>query len=246
MLLFTVKESGEAEAAWLEVEQVVGGRAGSKLVRMQPEDPLSQPAVVREEPAEEQSAWITTEEVLVMNEAYLNVSFSGERELQDGASGSEGERGGPQRSPPAGPSPQVPSEKPAATDREVSSDVSVCPTKVDVKELNCGGRRVPSGPGKSECIPLLTRAQRLRGAGPGSATAKAHPVSTPEAAIEAFFQLLGRVALPEPAVDARILLEDQAVVAATFAALFGDEEAKLFTPEKRSEDGPGAVEEEAL
>lgn len=242
MLVFTVKESSGAEAAWLRMHAV--GRAGSKVVRMEPEDPLSQPAVVREEPAEEQGTWITTEEVLIMNEAYLNISFSGETELEDGVRGPEGERGAPQGIPSAGQaafSPQVPSEKPAATDQEVSSEVSVPLTKVDAEELNCGGRRVLSGPGKSEYIPLLTR-----GAGASSATATAHPVSTPEAAIEAFFWLLGRVALPEPAVDARILLEDQAVVTATCVALFGDEEANLFTPEKRSEDGPAAVEEDAL
>lgn len=216
------KESSGDKAAWLRT--LAGGEAGSQLGLMQPEDALSQPAVVA---AEEQSARITTEEVLVMNEAYQNVSFSAEMELEEGVF-----------------SPQVPSRKPASTDQKVASGLSVPLTKADAQELNSGGRRVLSRPGKKECIPLVARAQRLRGA--GSALAKAEPVSTPEAAVEAFFQLLGHVALPEPAVDARILLEDQAVVTETFVALFGEEETNLLTPEKRSGDSPGAVDEEAL
>lgn len=241
MLVFTVKESSGGEAARLRAH--AGGQTGSKLLLVQPEDPLGQ------EPAEEQSAGVIIEEVLLMNEAYQNVSFRGEVELEDGVSGSGGGRVAPPGVPSAVQavvSPQVPSGKPAAADQEASSEVSVPLTNVDAEELNSGGRRVKTGPGKNECIPLLTRAEGLRGAGAGSATAKADPVDTPEAAIEGFFQLLAGVALPEAAVDARILLEDQAVVAATFGALFGDEEAKILTAEKSSEDGPGAVGEEAL
>lgn len=238
---FTVKDLSGNTAAWLR--RRAGGEAGSTLVRTEPEDPLSQPAVVVEEPVEEQSAKITTEEVLVLNEAYQNVGFSGQLELEDGVSGSEGERVAPQGFPSAVQavcSPQVPSGKPAATEQEVYVPL----LNVDPEELSFRGRRALSQPGKNECIPLLTREQRLRGAGAGSATAPADPVSTPEAAMEAFFQLLGHIALPEPAMDARILLEDQAVVAETFVGLFGDEEENLFT-EKRSEESSGAAEEEA-
>lgn len=229
-MVFTVKESSGDTAAWLRTH--AGGKAGSKLVLMEPEDPLRQCVVVQ---------------VLVMNEAYQNVSFSGE--LEDGVSGSEGERVAPQGIPPALQAvfpPQVPSEKPAATHQEVASEVCAPLSNVDAEELNSGGRHVLSGPGKNECIPLVERAQRWRAAGAGSATPEADPVGSPEAAIEAFFQLSGHVALPEPAVDARILLEDEAVVTATFVALFGDEEAELFTPEEGREDGPGAEDEEAL
>lgn len=175
---------------------------------MEPEDALRQPAVVR---PEEQSGWITTEEVLVMNEAYQNVSFGAETELRGGVF-----------------SPQVPARTPAAAAQTAASELPVSLTKADAQELNSGGRRVPCTPERKECIPLVAR-----GAVP--APAKAEPVSTPEAAVEAFFQLLGPVALPEPAVDARVLLGDQVVAAATFLALFGEEEeANLLTPEKRS------------
>lgn len=201
---------------------------------------LLQPGDHLRQPVEEPSAGIPTEEELLLREACLNVS----------GSGGEGDalRGLPS-APRAVFSPQVPSEKPAAEDQGVTSEVSVPLTNFNPEELNSGGGRVPSGPGKYEWIPLVRRAPRLRGAAAASAsaTAKADPVYAPEAAVEAFFQLLGQVALPEPALDARVLLEDQAVVTATFLALFKEEEeAKLFTPETRSEDGPGAVDEEAL
>lgn len=226
----TVKELRGDKATWPHAK--AGSKAGSKF-----EDHLSQSAVVKEEPAEEQGAGITVEEVLVMDDTYQNVIFSGEVELEDGA---EGEGVAPQGIPSAVQAvcPQVPSGKPAATDQE---EEFVPLTNFDAKELNTGGRLLLSGPGKYECIPLV-----MRGAGAGPATAKGDPVSTPEATIEAFFRLLGHAALPDPAVDARILLKDEAIVAATLVAIFGDEGANLFSPGMRSKDGPGAVDEEQL
>lgn len=165
-----------------------------------------------EEPEEERSAGTRSQEALLRKEAHLNAGM---------------EAGGGRGGVPAAVwpllSPQDPSEEPA----EGASEASVPLANAGAEDLNSGGRRLLGGAGRAQRSPL---------AGEAAEAPSADPVWTPEAAVEAFFRLLGRSAFPEPAADARILLEDRAVAVATFAALFGDEEADLFGPEKRSRD----------
>lgn len=220
MSVFTIKELRSS-----------GGQTTSlqRPALMEPEeDPLGQSGVVVEEKL---SAGIRCEEVLLMNEAYQNISFTGEMEVDDGAKRKEDEIVALL---------DVPSDLPrAAVDRVHDPEVSAPLMNVYSEEINSRGRGVLTRPGEYECIPLVSIAHSMKGAEAGSGAAKAHPVNTPEEVIEDFcFQLLGQFAFPEPAVDAAILLEDEAVVAATFARLFGDP-----APEKRSEEDE--VDEEA-
>lgn len=209
-----IKESSSSGDDTTSLRTLAGDKTGSKPVVVEPEgeeeeEALSQ-SVVAEEPAENQR--IPAEEEPFMNDEYQNIFFSGE--MDEGVRETEDELGASLTS----------------TDQE----------EVSVPLMNVDSRGGPglTRPGRSECIPVNTRAEA------GSAAAKADPVNTPEAAIEAFFQLLGDFAFPEPAVDAEILLEDEAVVAATSEAAFGDEELKLPSAE-RSGEGPGTAGGEA-
>lgn len=117
-----------------------------------------------------------------------------------------------------------------------TEDATVAPP-----ERPATGWGVPPGQGP---VPLMeVDCEELRSR--EEAAAKALPVNTPEAAIEAFFQLLGDFAFPEPAVDARVLLEDGASTAATSVTQVRDEASTLPTPESRREGGRGAAGEEA-
>lgn len=168
-----------------------------------------------EEPAEERSAGTRSQEALLRKEAHLNAGM-------EARGGREAPQGAPAAVQPLL-SPQDPSEEPA----EEASKASVPLANAGAEDLNSGGRRLLGGAGRAQRSPLV---------GGGAGAPSADPVWTPEAAVEAFFRPLSSAALPEPAVDARVLLEDRAVVAVTFAALFGDEKADLLVLEKRSGD----------
>lgn len=187
------------------------------------EEELLDQAVV-EEPAENQR--ITAEDALFTIDVSQNAVFS--EDVDDGLGGTEDA-----------------TEKPTTGWGVPSGQGSVPLINVDCEELRSRGGPVLTGPGRNGCLP----ARSFREEGAGSGAAKAHPINTPEAAIEAFFQLLGDFAFPEPAVDAGVLLEDGAARAATSTATsvtqFRDEASKLPTPESRSEEGPGAAGEEA-
>lgn len=211
-----IKESSSSGDDTTSLRTLAGDKTGSKPVVVEPEEEeeeeaLSQSVVVTEEPAETQR--IPAEEELFMNDEYQNIFFRG-MEMDEGVRETEDEI-----------APSL-----TSTDQE----------EVSVPLVNADSRGGPglTRPGRSECIPVITRAEA------GSAAAKADPVNTPEAAIEAFFQLLGDFAFPEPAVEAEILLEDEAVVTATSEAALGDEELKPPRAE-RSGEGPGTVGGEA-
>lgn len=210
-----IKESSSSGDDTTSLRTLAGDKTGSKPVVVEPEEEegkgeeaLSQSVVATEEPPENQR--IPAEEELFMNDEYQNIFFSGGLEMDEGVRETEDELG-------------------ASLTSSDQEEVSVPLVNVD----SSGGPGL-TRPGRSECIPVNTRAEA------GSAAAKADPVNTPEAAIEAFFQLLGDFAFPEPAVDAEILLEDEAVVVETSEAAFGDEELKLPSAE-RSGEGPGTV-----
>ncbi|XP_029690127.1 breast carcinoma-amplified sequence 1 isoform X4 [Takifugu rubripes] len=210
------QESSSSGDDTTSLRTLAGERTGSKLVMMEPEEEeeeeaLSQSVVATEEPTENQR--IPAEEELFMNDEYQNIFFSGGMDMDEGV--------------------------PETEDDIVASLTSTDQEEVSVPLMSADSRGGPglTRPGRSECIPVITRAEA------GSAAAKADPVNTPEAAIEAFFQLLGDFAFPEPAVDAEILLEDEAVVAATSEAT--SEKLKLPTAERRRGEGPGTVGGEA-
>lgn len=158
---------------------------------------------------------------LVANHVFHNSVFAGDTGTDDG--------------PHPGLVDQAPSQE-APRDQEAP----VC------EDLRTRGGRVMPRPRNMELIPLILRARRSREDGAGSAAAEADPVSPPEAAIEAVFQLLAHIACPELTVDDGILLEGEGVATATCLGLSGAQEANPPSPGVGRVEGPGAVDEEAV
>lgn len=179
------------------------------------EEELLDQAFVVEERAEHQR--ITAEDASFINDVSQNTVFS--EDVDDGLDT------------------VAPPEKPTTGWGVPPGQGSVPLITVDCEELRSRGGPVLTGPGTNVCVPARSVREE--------AAAKAHPINTPEGAIEAFFQLLGDFAFPEPAVDAGVLLEDGAATAAASATRFRDEPSILPTPGSRSEEGPGAAGEEA-
>lgn len=176
------------------------------------EEELLNQAFVVEERAENQR--ITAEDALFMNDVSQNAVFG--EDVDDGLRGTV-----------------APPEKPTTGWGVPPGQGSVPLITVDCEELRSRGGPVLTGPGTNVCVPARSAREE--------AAAKAHPINTPEGAIEAFFQLLGDFAFPEPAVDAGVLLAS----AAASVTRFRDEPSNLPTPGSRSEEGPGAAGEEA-
>lgn len=170
-------------------------------------------------------------EALVTNHVYHNSVFTGDTGTGDGPSWPEDETDHVQA-----PSQEAPRNQ----------EVPVPLMNAGSEDRSSRGPCVMTRPRKMELIPLIRRAQRSRDAGAGSAAAEADPVSPPEAAIEAVFQLLAHIACPELAVDDGILLEDEGVASTTSRVLFGAEEANPPSPGIGGDEGRGAVDEEAV
>lgn len=211
MLLFTIKESGPSGGRTTSLPTLAGDKTGSKPVVTQPEE--GEGALSRSVVVPEEPAG--NRRIPAGEEPFMH------HEHQDVlfSGGMEMEEGVRETE-----------AETVASHSTHQEEAPVPPMKADARGGPGLGR-----PGRSQGIPAVS------GAEAGSAAAEADPVSTPEAAIEAFFQLLGDFAFPPPAVDAQILLEGEAVV----AAAFGDQELKLPTAERRSGEGPGTVGREA-